>query len=79
MKPPLYLIDFICSPSYNVLTGLPEPSTKERRICLMTDSEKRAHDLAITMIAIHYDRDFKGTSKTGGDVYEIYFLVFSSF
>lgn len=45
----------------------------------MTDNEKRAHDLAITMIAIRYDRDFKGTSKTGGDVYEIYKNAYTEF
>jgi len=45
----------------------------------MTDNEKRAHDLAIAMIAIRYDRDFKGTNKTGGDVYEIYKDAYTEF
>lgn len=38
----------------------------------MTDNEKRAHDLAIAMIPIVYDRDYKNTDKHGGNAFEIY-------
>lgn len=38
----------------------------------MTDTEKRAHDLAIAMIPIIYDKEYKGTSKSGGNCFEIY-------
>lgn len=38
----------------------------------MTDNEKRAHDLAIAMLPIIYDKDYRGTSKEGGNAFEIY-------
>lgn len=38
----------------------------------MNDIEKRAHDLALVMIPIIYDRDYKGTNKSGGNSFEIY-------
>lgn len=38
----------------------------------MNDIERRAHDLAIAMISVIYDRDYKGTDKRGGDAFEIY-------
>lgn len=45
----------------------------------MTDNEKRAHDLAVAMIHIRYDRDYKGTTQTGGSVYEIYKDAYQGF
>ncbi len=38
----------------------------------MTDNEKRAHDLALIMTLVIYDRDYRGTNKKGGDIYEEY-------
>ena len=38
----------------------------------MTDNEKRAHDLAITMLNIQYDRDFKSGLKKNANVFELY-------
>jgi len=38
----------------------------------MTDNEKRAHDLAITMLYIQYDRDFKSGLKKNANVFELY-------
>lgn len=38
----------------------------------MTDNEKRAHDLAIAMLPIIYDKEYRGTTKSGGDAFEIY-------
>lgn len=38
----------------------------------MTDNEKRAHDFAIAMLHIIYDKEYKGTLKSGGNALEIY-------
>jgi hypothetical protein len=38
----------------------------------MTDNEKRAHDLTLTMIPIIYDKYYKDTGKQGGNCFEIY-------
>ena len=45
----------------------------------MTDNEKRAHDLAIAMIPIIYDRDYKDKNIQGGDAFGHYFDAYKMF
>lgn len=45
----------------------------------MTDNEKRAHDLAIAMIPIIYDRDYKDKNIYGGDAFVHYFDLYKIF
>lgn len=45
----------------------------------MTDNEKRAHDLAIAMLPIIYDRDYKGKEIYGGDAFTHYYESYKMF
>ena len=45
----------------------------------MTDNEKRAHDLAIAMLPIIYDRDYRGKDISNGDAFEIYKDAYTQF
>ena len=45
----------------------------------MTDNEKRAHDLAIAMIPIVYDRDYKDKDIQGGDAFAHYLDAYKMF
>ena len=45
----------------------------------MTDNEKRAHDLAIAMLPMIYDRDYRGKDISNGDAFEIYKDAYTQF
>lgn len=45
----------------------------------MTDNEKHAHDLAVAMIPIIYDRDYKDKNIRGGDAFVHYLDAYEMF